>query len=100
MCAQALCLEEMFASSVTGGALYYGTPRRRQDVAFSPVLRTETETLAARMQELYRARNTPRAAYSPKCEKCSLLASCMPKTLTGSRAVERYLGRALAGDGE
>ena len=76
-----------------------GAPRRRQDVEFSAGLRAETEQLAARMQELYRARVTPRAAYSPKCEKCSLLASCMPKNLGGARSVERYLARALLRDG-
>jgi CRISPR-associated exonuclease Cas4 len=95
LCAQALCLEEMFNAIVPAGALFYGTPRRRRDVTFSPSLRTETESLAARMQVLYRARVTPRAAYSPKCEKCSLLASCMPKTLAGTRTVERYLARAI-----
>jgi CRISPR-associated exonuclease Cas4 len=98
LCAQALCLEEMFGSMVPEGALFYGTPRRRQDVVFSPALRTETETLAARMHELYRARVTPRAVYSPKCDKCSLLGTCMPKTLGGVRAVERYLARALGED--
>ena len=100
LCAQALCLEEMFQAAIPGGALFYGTPRRRLDVAFSPALRTETESLAARMHELYLARATPGASYSPKCEKCSLLGSCMPKTSTGGQAVERYLARALAGDGE
>jgi CRISPR-associated exonuclease Cas4 len=98
LCAQALCLEEMFGSMVPEGALFYGTPRRRQDVVFSPALRTETETLAARMHELYRARVTPRAVYSPKCDKCSLLGTCMPKTLGGVRVVERYLARALGED--
>lgn len=100
LCGQALCLEEMFAATVPDGALYYGTPRRRQDVAFSAALRSETESLAARMQELYRDRVTPRASYGLKCEKCSLLTSCMPKTLGSGRAVERYLARAIAGDGE
>jgi len=100
LCAQTLCLEEMFQGAIPAGALFYGRPRRRQDVAFSPTLRTETESLAARMHELYFASITPRASYSPKCEKCSLLGSCMPKTLTGGQAVERYLARALAGDGE
>jgi CRISPR-associated exonuclease Cas4 len=63
-CAQALCLEEMFGSMVPEGAFSYGTPRRRQDVVFSPALRTETETLAARTHELYRAsRCAPRRVF-------------------------------------
>ena len=100
LCAQALCLEEMFKGAVPAGALFYGSPRRRQEVDFSPALRAETEGLAERMHQLYRARVTPRAAYGPKCEKCSLLALCMPKNLGGGGRVARYLARALARDGE
>jgi CRISPR-associated exonuclease Cas4 len=98
LCAQALCLEEMFGVPIPAGALYYGAPRRRRDVAFSTSLRAETESLAAHMHRLYAARVTPRAIYAPKCEKCSLLASCMPKSLTGTNSVERYLARAIAPD--
>jgi len=100
LCAQALCLEEMFGGDVPAGAVFYGTPRRRQDVEFSAGLRTETEALAARMQGLYRARVTPRAVYGPKCEKCSLLALCMPKNLGGRGRVARYLAGAMVGNGE
>jgi CRISPR-associated exonuclease Cas4 len=100
LCAQALCLEEMFCGDVPAGAVFYGTPRRRLDVEFSPGLRAETEALAARMHELYRVRVTPRAAYGPKCEKCSLLALCMPKNCGGGGRVARYLAGALACDGE
>jgi CRISPR-associated exonuclease Cas4 len=100
LCAQALCLEEMFGCTVPEGALFYGTPRRRQDVAFSSSLRERTERLAARMHELYRARATPPEPYSPKCDKCSLLGCCMPKTLGAGRSVDRYLARALAREDE
>jgi CRISPR-associated exonuclease Cas4 len=95
LCAQALCLEEMFSAAIPGGALYYGTPRRRQDVTFSASLRAETERLAARMHVLYSSRVTPREEYQPKCDKCSLLSRCLPKTLGGRHAVERYLSRAI-----
>ncbi len=100
LCAQALCLEEMFGVPIARGALFYGTPRRRQEVEFSAGLRAETEGLAARMQRLYRDRVTPRASYSAKCDKCSLVALCLPKTLAGANAVERYLRRAIAPESE
>ena len=35
LCGQALCLEEMFATSIPEGALFYGTPHRRTLVRFS-----------------------------------------------------------------
>jgi len=100
ICAQGLCLEEMFGVAIEAGALFYGTPRRRKDVVFSPGLRGETEKLAARMHALYRERATPRAVYSAKCEKCSLLALCMPKTLARTNSVERYLARATGREQE
>ena len=96
LCAQALCLEEMFAARIEAGALFYGTPRRRTEVAFDAVQRGETERLAARMHEMYRARATPRAVYLPKCENCSLIALCMPRALAKPAGVARYLARALA----
>ncbi|MDP2997331.1 MAG: Dna2/Cas4 domain-containing protein, partial [Bryobacterales bacterium] len=39
LCAQALCLEEMLGVTVPAGALFYGKPRRRLDVAFTEELR-------------------------------------------------------------
>jgi CRISPR-associated exonuclease Cas4 len=56
LCAQALCLEEMFECAIAAGALFYGTPRRRLEVEFDAALRVETERLAVCMQELYRER--------------------------------------------
>jgi CRISPR-associated exonuclease Cas4 len=100
LCAQALCLEEMFGIRIDAGALYYGAPRRRQDVAFDEALRRETEALAAHMHELYGIGATPEAVYSAKCEKCSLMDSCVPKAPGGKGAVERYLARAIEEAGE
>ena len=95
LCAQALCLEEMFGVAIPAGALFYGTNRRRTSVAFDSVLRTQTEELARRMHALYAAQVTPPAEYAKKCESCSLIERCMPKMTTGRRDVGRYLATAL-----
>jgi CRISPR-associated exonuclease Cas4 len=95
LCAQALCLEERSGCEILEGALYYGEPRRRHRVVFNSQLRAQTEALAARMHELYRARTTPLAAYDAKCERCSLMARCLPRLLTKPPRVARYLARAL-----
>jgi|SRR5579863_4281784 len=96
LCAQALCLEEMFGGEIHAGALYYGQPRRRKEVAFGGELRARTEALARRMHELYRSGATPPAVYEPKCDSCSLIARCMPRLLAKPPGVARYLARALA----
>jgi CRISPR-associated exonuclease Cas4 len=91
LCAQALCLEEMLNVHVPEGAVFYGKPRRRLDVAFTPGLRTETEIAAARLHELFNSGRTPPAVYEKKCESCSLMPVCMPKTMNGRRIVDKYI---------
>jgi len=87
LCAQALCLEEMLQTSVPEGAIFYGEPRRRMEVAFSDLLRSRTEALAQEMHRLYRERMTPAAVPGTFCKSCSLIHICLPQA-TGQFAVE------------
>jgi CRISPR-associated exonuclease Cas4 len=95
VCAQALCLEEMFGVAVPVGALFYATPRRRQEVAFTPELRGQTERLCVRMQDLYGRRETPPPVYTRGCESCSLKNICLPRALATPRDVRAYLAGAM-----
>ena len=95
VCAQALCLEEMFGITIPGGALFYDTPRRRQEVAFTTELRGQTERLCARMQDLHGRRETPPPVYTRGCESCSLKNVCLPRTLAAGRDVRAYLAGAI-----
>jgi len=95
VCAQALCLEEMFGVGIPGGALFYATPRRRQEVPFTTELRRQTERLCARMQDLYQRRETPAPFYTKGCESCSLKEVCLPRALGAPRDVRAYLAKAF-----
>lgn len=95
LCAQALCLEEMFTTAIQTGALFYGTNRRRTEVPFDAALRKRTEELAARMHQLYAARITPPAVYAKKCNNCSLYNRCLPRTASKRGTVARYMAAAL-----
>ncbi|MBV9759071.1 MAG: CRISPR-associated protein Cas4 [Acidobacteriaceae bacterium] len=95
LCAQALCLEEMFGARITFGALFYGEKRRRTPVAFDPALRAQTEWLAEQMHRLFESRATPPPVYEPKCANCSLSARCMPALPRKPAAVARYVSNAL-----
>lgn len=79
LCAQALCLEEMLGVTITQGALFYGTPRRRNAVAFDNTLRELTVKAAEKLHLLIRSGKTPPAVYQKKCDNCSLVELCMPK---------------------
>ena len=91
LCAQAVCLEEMLRQPVPRGAIFYGEPRRRIDVAFTPELRARTETLAATMHRLYAARETPPAAPAPHCRSCSLADLCLPEATAQTSVAARCL---------
>ncbi|BBO16490.1 CRISPR-associated protein Cas4 [Candidatus Brocadia pituitae] len=79
LCAQALCLEEMLGGNIPSGAIFYGKTRRRMDVTFDNTLRTKTQDTAKKVHELFESGITPKAEYSKKCEKCSLVELCLPK---------------------
>ena len=96
LCAQALCLEEMLDVPVPSGALFYGKPVHRFEVALTPSLREETERLAIRVHELMRLGVTPPPIYEKKkCDSCSLISVCMPAHLSKHRTVEDYISSAL-----
>lgn len=93
LCAQAMCLEEMLDVHITGGAIFYGRIRRRLDVAFDATLRRETEETAKQTHELIESGQTPKPVYAKRCESCSLIAECLPKTIQKKRSVKTYLTR-------
>jgi CRISPR-associated exonuclease Cas4 len=95
LCAQTLCLEEMFGTVIESGALFYGTNRRRTEVRFEAALRKRTEELARRMHQLYSSGVTPPPVYAKKCENCSLYNRCLPRTASKRATVERYMASAL-----
>lgn len=95
LCAQALCLEEMLGASISEGALYYGKTHRRMAVAFDQKLRRETEELASRLHAMHAAGITPVAAYGPKCEQCSLIGICKPKSAGYGKSARRYVHAML-----
>lgn len=98
LCAQALCLEEMLNIVIPSGALFYGKTRRRLDVVFDARLREKTEQTARNVRALFEAGKTPEAVYSKKCDSCSLVAQCLPKTMGKQRSVKRYMARVLEKD--
>ena len=79
--AQAMCLEEMLCCTVPEGALYYGEPRRRTVVLFTPELRQQVRDSLTEMHQLYQRRYTPKVKPSKACNACSLKGLCLPKGL-------------------
>ena len=95
LCAQAFCLEEMLGVEVQKGALFYGKNRRRAGVVLDNALRKKTEEAAIRLHELIASGRTPKPVYAKKCDSCSLVGMCLPKTVGKRRSVQRYLSGAM-----
>ena len=78
LCAQAMCLEEMYNIAVSKGAFYYGQTKHRLEVTFTNALRQRVEEYASQMHRLYESGITPKADYESKCRSCSIINQCFP----------------------
>ena len=93
LCAQAMCLEDMFSCDVSEGFLYYGKTRSREQVALTSELRQGVEACAAEMHRLYARGHVPRVKREAKCRSCSLVDMCLPKVQ--SQSVARYMSEMM-----
>jgi CRISPR-associated exonuclease Cas4 len=96
LCAQALCLEEMFGVSISDGALFYGAVRRRHSVKFDPELRTLTGRIARDARAMVQSSRTPSPVWSAKlCSACSMAELCRPKRMSNPPPVASWLARMI-----
>lgn len=99
LCAQALCLEEMFDTTVTEGALFYGETKRRVVVTMDEDLRALTQsTIAALRGVLQHGVTPPPTPDRRRCRACSLLEQCRPDAVGRDVAAWRrkQVARVLA----
>jgi CRISPR-associated exonuclease Cas4 len=81
LCAQAMCLEEMFGRVVPVGALFYHKSKRRLVVEFDVGLRSLVVEAVRGVQALWESQRMPRPVADARCDDCSLAEACMPKSL-------------------
>jgi CRISPR-associated exonuclease Cas4 len=93
LCAQAMCLEEMLDEGVPEGALYYGKKKRRTGVIFDENLRKKVRRTSRVLHELLDSGKTPPPVYSRRCESCSFVETCLPKTMGKKGNVRNYMAR-------
>lgn len=93
LCAQALCLEEMFARTVARGAVYYAASKRRREVEFTAGLRAVTEQTAADVHGVVLHGSVPVAVLKPQCQQCSLYEVCLPQLTSHPPGLGRAMRR-------
>jgi CRISPR-associated exonuclease Cas4 len=96
LCAQALCLEEMFATSVVQGSIYHALSRRRSVVWFDAELRRRTVQVIGAARELLESGRIPPPVYRARCHGCSLEPVCLPRQSGKADAFTRYMRRLFA----
>jgi CRISPR-associated exonuclease Cas4 len=89
LCAQALCLEEMFGLVIHSGAIFHAASKRRREVEFTAQLRQLTERAITELHQLIEQGQVPPAIFKPACEECSLFEVCLPSITENPRAVQR-----------
>lgn len=100
LCAQGLCLEEMFGIPIERGAIFHAESKRRREVEFTPQLRATTEQAITELHALLDQSQIPgsniqlpKALYRPACEECSLFEICMPKAIENDQTTSRLARR-------
>lgn len=78
LCAQAMCLEEMFQTHIPEGAIYYITSHRRYSVPLTAELRGLVKETIRKIESFRRSFSIPSAEYGAKCRACSLREQCLP----------------------
>lgn len=90
VCAQALCLEEMLGIAVPQGAIYYCSSRVRREVTFDTVLREAVEYTTHEVRKMLNDSYVPPPVNDQRCNKCSLIESCLPNVTAKARQWRRY----------
>ena len=98
LCAQAMCLEEMFHTVIPEGALFFVSSHRRMTVSLDAALRARTQALAKELHRLRDELSVPAAQYSAKCRRCSLRELCMPKARSSAESYLLCLQKEAVGD--
>lgn len=94
LAAQAICLEEMTGKSVTHGAIYHHTSRRRREVAITDSLRQQVEETVVAIRALLASGQLPAPVNDARCKECSLQDICQPQVMAdkaGQRKVRMEL---------
>lgn len=96
LCAQVMCLEEMFGVTIDEADLFYNETRRRQHLKITGELRSLVSMLADEMHTVFRNGITPEAESGMTCSQCSLIDVCVPKLTKKKVSVNNYLQKHVS----
>ena len=98
LCAQAMCLEEMYGTIVPEGAIFYISSHRRLNVKLDDKLRGKVLETVTALKQIRQDLSIPPAMAGPKCARCSLKELCMPDVpVSAENYCERMRREAICG---
>ena len=95
VCAQALCLEEMLQVEIPHGHVWYGGPRRRLRVDFTPALRDQVRAAIGRIRDQLLTGDLPEAPNDERCKECQLRNHCLPELTSAPRKIKGYVSNLV-----
>lgn len=98
LCAEAMCLEEMYHTHIAEAALFFISSHRRLAVEMTDELRQKVILTAEALRKVREQFTIPRAEYSKKCERCSLKEYCMPKAKNTSASYCERVRKEATGE--
>ncbi len=91
LCAQAMCLEEMYSCNITKGALFFISSHRRKEILFDDEKRNQVQKTAELLIQMLQTQKIPQAEASAKCIRCSLKPICMPDISSSAKSYMRKM---------
>lgn len=92
LCAQALCLEEMFGEGVPAGAIYFHGSRQRVAVDFDDDLRGRVPASVTAVRQMLAGTALPPAVNDARCPNCSLFDACLPGVVGERARLRGFIG--------
>jgi CRISPR-associated exonuclease Cas4 len=98
LCAQAMCLEEMFGLKIKSGDVYYGKLRKRVTVLLAEELKQRTIAIIEEINSLLIEQEIPPRPDGQNCNNCSLVDICVPVIFDKKNSNRTQIERLLKKD--
>jgi CRISPR-associated exonuclease Cas4 len=98
LAAQAMCLEEMIGRTVSRGAIYHFSSRRRRGVEITETLREQTKSTIISVRQMLVSRSLPPPVNDSRCRNCSLLSICQPAVIAEIGLQNRLMKELFSGE--
>lgn len=85
LAAQALCLEYMTGVSVTEGAIFHASSRKRRKVFITEALREQVDKTIAGIRRIQSESRLPPPVHDKRCDACSLRHVCEPAVFAATQ---------------